>query len=275
MTGVDLRVVCPSCRSGLLALPAPAVGEAACGQCRARFPLADGVLDLLAGRPERRSLAQMMMEWDPLVRIYESRLWRRSPLFTALMGISFESEYALIAANVQLTSDAEVLDLACGPGIYARRFARTARGGLIVGLDLSRPMLRYAARRAAAEGLPNLHFIRGTALALPFEVDRFDIVNCCGALHLFPDVSRAVGEVARVLRPGGRFAAAVFRRREGRLAAWATRVRRLRFGVDAFRPADLGAQLAGAGLTNIQCHHAAGIWLIMSAVKPFDHVRAA
>ena len=215
-----------------------------------------------------RSLAQLAMESELIVRIYESRLWRRSPIVAAVMRVSFEREYAMIAAAGRLTPAAMVLDLACGPGIYARRFARAAPQGTVVGLDLSVPMLRYAARRAAAEGLRNLALLRGDAMALPFDADQFDLVNCCGALHLFPDLTRVLTEIARVLAPGGRFTAAAFRRRDGRLAQWATRVRRRRLGIDAFHPDELSARLAAAGLGEIRCHHAAGIWLIMSAVKP-------
>lgn len=208
------------------------------------------------------------MESEPIVRIYESRLWRRSPIAAAAMRISFARECALITAAARLEPTAAVLDLACGPGIYARHFAPALPRGVVVGLDLSLPMLRYAGRRAAADALQNLVLIHANAMALPFESGRFDVVNCCGALHLFPDLARVLGEIARVLAAGGRFTAAAFRRREGRLAQWAARVRQRRLGIDAFAPHELAAQLASAGLGDVHCHHAAGVWLIMSAVKP-------
>jgi ubiquinone/menaquinone biosynthesis C-methylase UbiE len=128
-------------------------------------------------------------------------------------------------------------------------------------------MLRYAARRAAREQLGNLALIHASALALPFEDDRFEVVNCCGALHLFPDVARVLAEIARVLRPGGRFTVAAFRGRDTPLSAWAARWRRRTSGIDAFRPDDLSARLAAAGLAAARVHHAAGVWLIMSAAK--------
>ena len=260
------RVVCPACQRGVLALPATPNGQAACAHCAAHFPLAQGILDLLPSAAPR-SLAQRAMEWPPIVRIYESRLWRRSPIAAAAMRISFEREYAIIAAAARLTPAAAVLDLACGPGIYARRFAAAVPQGVVVGLDLSLPMLRFAARRAVAAGLRNLALLHGDAMALPFEAGRFDLVNCCGALHLFPDLAQVLRESARVLAPGGRFTAAAFRRRDGRAAESATRLRR-RFGVDAFHPDELSRRLAAAGLGDIRCHHAAGVWLIMSAVRP-------
>lgn len=265
---IDPRVRCPVCQRAPLTLPLSGTDQAVCTQCSARFPVVDGILDLLPTDAAPRSLAQRTMESEPIVRIYESRLWRRSPIAAAAMRISFARECALITAAARLTPTAAVLDLACGPGIYARRFAHAVPDGAVVGVDLSLPMLRRAARRAAAAQLANLALIHADAMALPFEGGRFDVVNCCGALHLFPNLAQALGEIARVLAPGGRFTTAAFRRREGRLAEWATRVRRRRFGLDAFHPRQLSAQLAAAGLGEIYCHHAAGAWLIMSAAKP-------
>jgi ubiquinone/menaquinone biosynthesis C-methylase UbiE len=163
------------------------------------------------------------MESEAIVRVYESRLWRRSLLATRALGISFEREQELICRAADLTSGHTLLDLACGPGIYTRPFARQAAPGLVVGLDLSPAMLRHARRCARAERIENLALIRGDALRLPFASGRFDGINCCGALHLFPDADLALREVSRVVKPGGRFTVAAFRRGSGRLATLGTR----------------------------------------------------
>ena len=207
------------------------------------------------------------MEWDPLVRIYESRLWRRNPIFAAFTGISFDDEYAAIAEAARISRATQVLDLACGPGIYARRFARQARKGVVVGLDLSMPMLRYATRRASEEGLGNLLLVRGNALSLPFENGLFDVVNCGGALHLFPDVPCVLREIHRVLKGDGRLTIATLSRGEGMLARFQNEVRRRLIGVDAFSPDDLTVRLKRAGFSRLRCLHAAGIWLIVTARK--------
>ena len=158
-----------------------------------------------------RGLGQRAMESPFVVSIYESRLWRRNPIVTALMGISFERELECIARAARLEEATQALDLACGPGIYSRPLARRLHGGRIVGLDYSPAMLAYAQRRARAERVPNLDLLRGNALSLPFRSATFDVVNCCGALHLFPDVPQALREVHRVLVEGGRFTTAVVR----------------------------------------------------------------
>jgi ubiquinone/menaquinone biosynthesis C-methylase UbiE len=201
------------------------------------------------------------MESEAIVRIYESRLWRRSLMATLALGISFEREQQLIGRAARLSPGDRLLDLACGSGIYTRPFARQVAPGLVVGMDLSPAMLRGARRRVRAAGLENVALIRGDALHPPFADGRFDVVNCCGALHLFPDVDRALREVHRVLKPGGRFTVATFRRGSG----WfATRLKGV-LGIDSFTSAELEARLAGAGLSEIACHHAGARWLIMSA----------
>ncbi len=123
-------------------------------------------------------------------------------------------------------------------------------------------------RRAREERVGNLRFVRGSALDLPFPPERFDVVNCCGALHLFPDVPRALGEVRRVLRPGGRFTVATFRRPEGAVADLLNGWRRTVIGIDAFTPRDLESWLRAAGLDDVRRRHARRDWQIMSARKP-------
>ena len=267
---VEIR--CPAC--GLGTLLEDGGSQVVCNACSCSYPEADGVIDLLPGEPVKRSLAQRSMEADPIVRIYESRLWRRSPYVSLLLGISFERELGLILRAAQLKGAEKVLDLACGPGIYTRPFARELTAGCAVGLDISLPMLRFASRRAREQSVGNVLWIHGTALLLPFPVDHFDVVNCCGALHLFPDVTRALAEVCRVLKPAGRFTVAAFRRGEGQVAAVRAAARRRLFGLDAFSAGDLESRLHTAGLRDVQYHHARRAWLIASARKTSEEAPA-
>jgi ubiquinone/menaquinone biosynthesis C-methylase UbiE len=213
--------------------------------------------------PRASSFAQRAMESETIARVYESRLWRRSLLARLALGLSFEDEQALIQGAARLDPAAQVLDLACGSGIYARPFANALAGGTVVGLDLSPAMLRHARRAAAAEGIDNLYLVRGDAMALPFPAARFDHVNCCGALHLFPDAARALAEMHRVLHPGGRVTLAVVQRPGGLLAPIASVL--LRLGVESFRPADLEAMLERAGFDDVRWHHVRVLWAVASA----------
>jgi hypothetical protein len=74
----------------------------------------------------------------------------------------------------------------------------------------------------------------------------------------------ALREVHRVLKPGGRFTVAAFRRSPGRWATVGSDLRR-RIGIESFTREELEARLGAAGLGEIACHHAAAQWLIMSA----------
>ena len=96
-----------------------------------------------------------------------------------------------------LPSGATVLDLACGTGDLCRDLA--ARGYTPVGIDFSAGML--AAARVAAP------LVRGDGAALPVATSSTDGVTCGFALRNFVDLDAVFGECARVLRPGGRFAA--------------------------------------------------------------------
>jgi ubiquinone/menaquinone biosynthesis C-methylase UbiE len=94
------------------------------------------------------------------------------------------------------------VDLACGPGTLALRFARHVRW--ICGLDLTPAILERARRSAAADGLANLDFAIGDAQSLPFADGSLDIAVTSYSLHHFPDAARTIGEMARVVKRGGR-----------------------------------------------------------------------
>jgi len=181
--GALSKIVCPMCRAGRLASE-PATGvEVGCTGCGASFPATDGVIDLLPGSAGRRTPSQALMEWQPFIRIYETRLFRSGPGFPLIAGISFGREYRMITKAAALEGAEAVLDLGCGSGIHTRPLAQTLAHGAVVGLDLSVPMLRYASSRTRAAGIDNVLFIHGNALDLPFRDSEFDAVTCCATIH--------------------------------------------------------------------------------------------
>lgn len=101
----------------------------------------------------------------------------------------------------------DVLEVGCGAAQCARWL--TARGARAVGLDLSHHQLEHGLRLDAATGI-RVPLVCGTATSLPFADASFDIAFAAfGALQFVLDGRAAVAEVARVLRPGGRFAFSV------------------------------------------------------------------
>ena len=143
---------------------------------------------------------QRVMQTPLIVGIYEN-FWRRAGYYLA-SSRSFSREMDTILRHERERTCARVLDLACGPGIFTRPLARQT-SGIVVGFDLSWPMLRRAHKLVEREGLKNVVLIRGTAFHLPFVASAFDYVNCCGALHLFDKPGLALKEIDRVLRPEG------------------------------------------------------------------------
>ncbi len=159
----------------------------------------------------------------------------------------------LDAADV--TSGDRVLDVACGTGVLARAaLARVAPDGQVTGLDLAAGMLTVA-----EEIEPAVRWVEGAAGDLPFPDDAFDAVVSQFGLMFFPDRVRAVREMLRCARPGGRVVVAVWEALE-RSEAYPEAVDLLlrRAGVDAAEalrapfalgdPAELAQVFADAGV---------------------------
>jgi ubiquinone/menaquinone biosynthesis C-methylase UbiE len=108
----------------------------------------------------------------------------------------------------------DVLEVGCGTGLILRRIASFARSAK--GVDLSPGMLE----RARARGLD---VVEGSATALPFENDRFDVTCSFKVLAHVPDIELALAEMARVTRPGGMILAEFYN-------PWSLRALLKRFG---------------------------------------------
>lgn len=264
MNACDGVLLCVACKRGSLSMDGS--GRLRCGACGRSYSRRDGFVDLHPSPAEERSLAQTAMQSRTIVRVYESRFWRRSPVAHFALGLPFEREAAIVRESLALEASETVLDLACGSGIHTRTFARAVPRGCVVGLDLSRPMLAHAAERAARQGIDNALWVRGDAIDLPMADATFDAVVCCGALHLFSDVQRVLGEVRRVLEPSGRFVMAVMRRPRGPIGAAATRALRA-LDVSAFGEAELGQALEAAGFVQPERRFGRRLWMIWSANK--------
>ena len=94
----------------------------------------------------------------------------------------------------------DVLDVGCGEGWLVRRL--TVAGARVVGIDPLASALELARREDPDQAA---RYIEGVAQALPFEIERFDIVILFNSLHHVPEeyMDAALAEAARVLRPAG------------------------------------------------------------------------
>jgi ubiquinone/menaquinone biosynthesis C-methylase UbiE len=138
--------------------------------------------------------------WDLAAAIYEP-LWRDQ----------LAPAQAELMAGAGLRPGERVLDVACGTGIVALdAAARVSPGGDVVGVDLSDRMIEAARGRALQEHHANVRFERMDAERMNLPDNGFDVALCALGLMYMPGPERAILEMRRLLRPGGRIILAVW-----------------------------------------------------------------
>jgi ubiquinone/menaquinone biosynthesis C-methylase UbiE len=153
-----------------------------------------------------------------------------------------------------------LLDVAAGTGATAL-LAAVEYGALVDGVDLSTANVTLASGAAAARGLADrVRFHHGDAESLPLPDQGFDAVLCECALCTFPDKAAAAGELARVLRPGGRVGITDITADHARLPVQLTSLAAWVACVADARPADEYQQLLadqGLHITTVEHHDSA------------------
>jgi SAM-dependent methyltransferase len=168
-----------------------------------------GYFDLLPpeGVPSTGRLQDFMLS-RAVPQVYE-RWWRPAlgRLAKGALGPGMAEERRIARLLLGLTPGDGVLDVACGPGNFARDFARSVGpAGLVVGIDASQTMLARAVADTRTAGVDNVAYVRGDAIELPFRDAAFDAVCCFAALHIFAEPMRALDRMTEILTPGGRIA---------------------------------------------------------------------
>ena len=139
--------------------------------------------------------------WDQMADWWEKRfgdegdLWHRTLIDPPLLRLVGEVNGML------------VLDLACGNGYLSRRFTR--QGAIVIGVDANEAIIERARAREAQEPLGIIYHVSDAACLQMLEDDSFDLVVCNMALMDIENAAGAIEEVARVLRPKGRFVASL------------------------------------------------------------------
>jgi arsenite methyltransferase len=111
-------------------------------------------------------------------------------------------------AVAELQDGETVLDLGSGGGIDVLLSAgRVGPAGKAYGLDMTDEMLQLARRNQLAAGVENVEFLKGTIERIPLPDESVDVIISNCVINLSADKSQVFPETARVLRPGGRFAA--------------------------------------------------------------------
>ncbi len=99
--------------------------------------------------------------------------------------------------------DSRILDCGCGPGSVTVGLAQWALDGETVGIDIGAEQLDGARALARDLGVGNVTFQQGDIFELPFDDESFDVVFSQTVLFHIPNPDKAIGEMKRVLRPGG------------------------------------------------------------------------
>jgi ubiquinone/menaquinone biosynthesis C-methylase UbiE len=211
-----------------------------------------GYLDLIADELPSTGPTQDLMLTSIVPRIYEN-YWRPAlgRVAKGVTGPGMDEEVRIARLLMGLSPGDVVLDVACGPGNFSRDFARAVGdAGLVVGIDASRTMLERGAVDLEDSGLANLALVRGNAVDLPFRDSSFDGLCCFAALHLFDDPLAALGEMARVLAPGGRIALMTSVRRQVTLPPLKPLIERAS-GMRVFEPDEVVSALRMRGFRDI------------------------
>lgn len=198
---------CPDCHGKLTF----AQDAARCGTCSAEYPIAKGMLNLLAGQggeADRDFLFQLSKMGS--MGFYAEAFAR--PNFKRLCGytwdgpVSWEYEHEYITSHVRPV-DGPVLDLAAGAGGCTRALVRTVGADRVIALDLVPVMLATLRER-----LPRIPAVIANAINLPFDDATLGAVLCWNGPHAFlADAEAAFAEVGRCLRPGGTLILYTFR----------------------------------------------------------------
>jgi demethylmenaquinone methyltransferase/2-methoxy-6-polyprenyl-1,4-benzoquinol methylase len=139
---------------------------------------------------------------------------RIAPVYDAmnrLMTAGLDRRWRAAAAHAVVREGDRVLDVCCGTGDLS--IAAHEAGGEVTGLDFSEPMLARAREKS-----PDIEWVAGDALALPFPDGSFDAATVGFGVRNLDDLERGLAELRRVLRRGGRLAILEITRPRGLLA---------------------------------------------------------
>lgn len=142
------------------------------------------------------------------VRALFATIADRYDLITAVLSYGQDAKWKKKLVTIADVRKGErALDLAAGTGDIA--FAVAARGAKTIGLDITHRMLQLARSKSDTAS-----FISGDMINLPFRSSSFDLVTTGYGLRNVPDLTAAIDEITRVLRPGGRLLSLDFNKPE-------------------------------------------------------------
>ena len=164
------------------------------------FPIINGIPSFIRREEIPPEDAEWISEYDEKAEEYDHAIKR----YDEWLGVELRKEYAKVLECIPIKSSQRILDISTGTGavifgikkIYPDAVCR------FVGTDLSMGMLRVAKRKFAQAGI-EVFLFHSHVKELPFENESFDIVTHFGGINTFKDISAALKEWVRVLKPNG------------------------------------------------------------------------
>ena len=169
-------------------------------------------------------------------------------------------------SHLTLTADANVLDVGCGGGANVARLLKRCPKGTVTGIDYSPVSVKKSTKvNAAAIAAGRCRVLEGSAAALPFEEDTFDLVTAFETVYFWPDIEECFRGVRRTLKEGGRFA--IVNEDDG-LTGKNEKWEKMIDGMHTYTPDELRTHLANAGFHDITIHgDGQHHWLAVIAAK--------
>ncbi len=146
------------------------------------------------------------MRYDTQQATREFSGWSESYDRSILQSLLFQPAHKAIIARIRAGSGngpLTILDVGCGTGVFAARIREALPRTQVWGVDLVAAML-VRGRSRWREHREYVTPVQGDSERLPFRAGGFDVVTCANSFHHYPHQERAVAEMHRVLKPGGR-----------------------------------------------------------------------
>jgi len=141
-------------------------------------------------------LSVASVDRDAIERLYA----RFASVYNAMFGPLLQGGRVEAMRELPLKSGDDILEVGIGTGLTATLYPSDCR---VMGIDLSEPMLREAARHVDSNGRTNVRLWRMDASSLAFPDESFDVVYAAYVISVVPDPVAALREMRRVCRAGG------------------------------------------------------------------------
>src|SRR3954454_5066410 len=146
------------------------------------------------------------MAYDKHQATAEFNRWSESYDRSILQWLLFGASHRALLGRIRTVfgdRPIRILDVGCGTGVFAARLRAAFPNARVWGIDLVAGMLARGTRRWRQHA-GHVQPVQADSERLPFAAGEFDVVTCANSFHHYPHQDRAVAEMHRVLRPGGR-----------------------------------------------------------------------